>query len=261
MAKKFNIVSRGDNSSEELALLISNKLKSAGWIKANVPDIVLSIGGDGTMLEAFHMYVDCIDEVAFIGLHTGHLGFYTDWKQSEVGELLNCLINKQPKIVEYPLVELTFDDGEEELKYLALNEIYLKSPKKSLICTVYINGEHFENFRGDGLCISTPSGSTAYNKALNGSIVHPALETIQLSEMASVNNNVYRTIGSSIVLPKHHVLEIIVDEFSEDLVLGSDNLTIMDQFTRLKLKVSDKKIKFARYKGSTFWNRVKESFI
>ena len=68
---------------------------------------------------------------------------------------------------------------------------------------VEINGEHFERFRGDGLCVSTPSGSTAYNKALGGAIIHPTL-TIQIAEMASINNRVFRTVGSSLVLPAHH---------------------------------------------------------
>ncbi|MDF2534288.1 MAG: ppnK [Bacillales bacterium] len=261
MIKKFDIVSRGDILSDGLANAIRDRLKYAGWQTYGTPDIVLSIGGDGTMLHAFHKYSDSLDKVAFVGLHTGHLGFYTDWKQADFEELLNHLINDEPTIVEYPLVELTFNDGEEELEYLAVNEIYLKSPKKSLICSVYINGDHFENFRGDGLCISTPSGSTAYNKALNGSIVHPSLEAIQLSEMASVNNNVFRTIGSSIILPKHHTLEIHIEGDSDELVLGADHTVIADNFSKLKLRVSNKKIRFARCKRHTFWNRVKESFV
>src|SRR6478736_5337580 len=69
---------------------------------------------------------------------------------------------------------------------------------------VEIKGQRFETFRGDGLCISTPSGSTAYNKALGGAILHPSLSSLQISEMASINNRVYRTVGSPLVLPQHH---------------------------------------------------------
>ena len=66
----------------------------------------------------------------------------------------------------------------------------------------------FERFRGDGLCISTPSGSTAYNKALGGAIIHPSLKAIQLAEMASINNRVFRTIGSPLIFPGHHNLYV-----------------------------------------------------
>ena len=51
----------------------------------------------------------------------------------------------------------------------------VKSPDVTLVMDVELNGDHFERFRGDGLCMSTPSGSTAYNKALGGAIIHPSL--------------------------------------------------------------------------------------
>ena len=69
---------------------------------------------------------------------------------------------------------------------------------------VEIKGELFETFRGDGLCLSTPSGSTAYNKALGGAIIHPSIRAIQLAEMASINDRVFRTVGSPLILPEHH---------------------------------------------------------
>ncbi|MFX7574872.1 hypothetical protein ABTJ51_19635, partial [Acinetobacter baumannii] len=69
--------------------------------------------------------------------------------------------------------------------YLALNDVTIKGVKGSVQIDVHLNRYHFESFKGDGLCISSPSGSTGYNKSLGGAIVHPSLEMIQLSEMAS----------------------------------------------------------------------------
>ena len=69
----------------------------------------------------------------------------------------------------------------------------------TLVVDVNIRGKHFERF-GDGLCISTPSGSTAYNKALGGALIHPSLEAMQIAE-TSINNRVFRTVGSPLVLP------------------------------------------------------------
>ncbi len=60
---------------------------------------------------------------------------------------------------------------------MALNESTVKSVEGTFVIDVEIRGEHFERFRGDGLCISTPSGSTAYNKALGGAIIHPSLKS------------------------------------------------------------------------------------
>ena len=55
------------------------------------PDVVISIGGDGTLLSAFHHYENRLDKIRFVGVHTGHLGFYTDWRDEEVDDLVISL--------------------------------------------------------------------------------------------------------------------------------------------------------------------------
>src|SRR5699024_2970461 len=134
------------------------------------PELVISIGGDGTFLEAFRRYIHKLDKTAFLGIHTGHLGFYTDWMSDEVEKLVIEIAKTPFHVVEYPLLEVTirFTDEEKEESFLALNETTIKTVEGSVVFDVQIRGEHFETFRGDGLCVSTPSGSTAYNKALGG---------------------------------------------------------------------------------------------
>ena len=90
--------------------------------------------------------------------------------------------------------------GDVNQPILALNESTVKGVEGTLVMDVDIRGQHFECFRGDGLCVLTPSGSTAYNKALGGAIIHPTISAIQLTEMASINNRVFRTVGP-LILP------------------------------------------------------------
>lgn len=78
---------------------------------------------------------------------------------------------------------------------------------------------------GDGLCLSTPSGSTAYNKALGGAIIHPSIRAIQLAEMASINNRVFRTVGSPLLLPDHHNC-VIKPRNDVDFQVTIDHLTL-----------------------------------
>src|SRR5690606_10264647 len=123
------------------------------------PEIVLSIGGDGTLLHAFHRYLHRLDKTAFVGIHTGHLGFYADWKPSELEKLVLSIAKKEYNVVEYPLLEVQVHrQHSDSSTFLALNEATIKSPDVTLVMDVELNGEHFERFRGDGLCISTPSG-------------------------------------------------------------------------------------------------------
>lgn len=256
--KRFNVISRGDILSDGLSLAITDKLVNNGWIHdEETPQIAISVGGDGTMLDAFQLYRKNLHNVSFVGLHTGHLGFYADWKNGQIEEFVNSLLHEEPKIVSRPIVEMEVDGK----LFRAINEVTIKNCTRTFIASVRINGEHFEDFRGDGLCISTPTGSTAYNKSLNGAIVHPLLECIQLSEINSINNNVYRTLGSSIILPKGHVIEVIIP-LEDDIFVTCDRSVIdTKDCKRIQLYVGNQKANFARYRDFTFWNRVKDSFI
>lgn len=261
---KFKIVSKGDKRSNEIKTRIKQYLTDFDLEYDKVePDLVISVGGDGTFLEAFHRYVHRLDCTAFIGVHTGHLGFYADWVPDEVEKLVIDIAKTPFQVVEYPLLEVIIrpESGTSEDRFLALNETAIKTAEGSVVFDVEIKGEHFETFRGDGLCISTPSGSTAYNKALGGGIIHPSLEAIQLTEMASINNRVFRTIGSPLILPKHHTCLL------KPIVNGSFLIAI-DHFTQnytnvksIQCRVAEEKIRFARYRPFPFWDRVRDSFV
>ncbi|MET3728952.1 NAD+ kinase [Fictibacillus halophilus] len=261
---KFAIVSKGDNKSNILTEKIRAYLEEFELVyEEEEPEIVITVGGDGTLLHAFHHYVHRIDKTAFVGVHTGHLGFFADWLPEEVEKLVIHIAKTPFQIVEYPLLEVTvrYIDGLDEKRYLAVNECTVKSVEGSLVMDVEIKGEKFETFRGDGLCISTPSGSTAYNKALGGAIIHPSLASIQLSEMASINNRVFRTIGSPLVLPQHHTC-ILKPVNDVDFHITIDHrFLIQKKVKSIQYRVAEEKIRFARFRPFPFWKRVKESFV
>ncbi|MBH0166104.1 NAD kinase [Fictibacillus sp. 7GRE50] len=261
---KFAIVSKGDNKSNILTGKIRAYLEEFELVyEEKEPEIVITVGGDGTLLHAFHHYVHRIDKTAFVGVHTGHLGFFADWLPEEVEKLVIHIAKTPFQIVEYPLLEVTvrYIDGLDEKRYLAVNECTVKSVEGSLVMDVEIKGEKFETFRGDGLCISTPSGSTAYNKALGGAIIHPSLASIQLSEMASINNRVFRTIGSPLVLPQHHTC-ILKPVNDVDFHITIDHRFLVQKKVKsIQYRVAEEKIRFARFRPFPFWKRVKESFV
>ncbi|OEH91682.1 NAD kinase [Bacillus solimangrovi] len=261
---KFAIRSRGDQSSNGLKMKMKNYLQEFDLIwDEEEPDIVITVGGDGTLLYAFHRYKHRLDKTAFVGIHTGHLGFYADWLPEEAEKLVIELAKTPYQIAEYPLLEtiIRHIDGGKEVVYLALNESTVKTVDGSLVIDVEIKGERFETFRGDGLCISTPSGSTAYNKALGGAIIHPSLESIQIAEMASINNRVFRTIGSPLILPKHHTCMLKPKE-ATDLKITIDHKTIVHKDVKsIQCRVANEKIRFARFRPFPFWKRVRDSFV
>lgn len=261
---KFAVTSKGDSKSNKLVDVIKTYLLDFELeYNEEEPDIVISVGGDGTLLYAFHRYSNRLDKTAFVGMHTGHLGFYADWTPDALEKLVIAIAKTAYEPVEYPLLEVVvhYEGEEKETRYLALNESTVKSIEGTFVMDVEIRGEHFERFRGDGLCISTPSGSTAYNKALGGAIVHPSLEAIQLAEMASINNRVFRTVGSPLILPAHHTCALKPVN-GQKFQISIDHLTILDREVKsIQYRVADEKIRFARYRSFPFWKRVHDSFI
>ncbi|SDI27082.1 NAD kinase [Alteribacillus bidgolensis] len=260
----FAVTSRGDDTSNALQKKIIDYLQEFG-LRHNdeKPDIVITVGGDGTLLQAFHHYHEFLEETCFVGIHTGHLGFYADWKPEEVEKLVIHIAKTPFQVVEYPLLEVVVrhHNGPHADRYLALNECTVKTMEGSLVCNIDIKGEKFETFRGDGLCISTPSGSTAYNKALGGAILHPSLASMQLSEMASINNRVYRTVGSPLIMPQHHTC-LLKPLNDVEMQITIDHKSMVDQSVKsIQCRVAEEKIRFARFRPFTFWKRVKESFV
>lgn len=132
------------------------------------PDIVIAIGGDETLMSAFHKYFDQIDHIGFVGIHTGHLGFYT-WHELTIEKIIETLSQDKIPMTADPLVQatVTLENGEETV-LTGLNEITFRRSIKTIKADVYLNNQLFERFNGDGLCVSTPTGSTAYNKSLGG---------------------------------------------------------------------------------------------
>ncbi|RSK26499.1 NAD kinase [Bacillus sp. HMF5848] len=261
---KFAVTSKGDNVSNSLMQKIKTYLQDFSLeYDEDKPDICISVGGDGTLLYAFHRYRNRLDRTAFVGVHTGHLGFYADWIPEEIEKLVIAIAKTPYQVIEYPLLEVIvrYKDGGKESRYLALNECTVKRAEGTLVVDLEIKGDIFETFRGDGLCISTPSGSTAYNKALNGAILHPSIEAIQITEMASINNRVFRTVGSPLILPSHHTC-MIKPVNADDFSITIDHLNIFHSDVKsIQCRVAHEKVRFARFRPFPFWQRVRESFV
>lgn len=262
--KKVALLASRNPKSEVVSKELWKRLKEENFILTpKNPDIVISIGGDGMLLSAFHKYEKLIDRVRFVGIHTGHLGFYTDYRDFEVENLVENLKLDTGARVSYPIlnVKVKMTDGRiVEMK--ALNEATIKRLSKTMVADIIINNVPFERFRGDGISVSTPTGSTAYNKSLGGAVLHPTIEAMQIAEVASLNNRVYRTLGSSIVVPKKDKI-VIEPKHSDRYSIAVDNKTIIyDNIDCIEYQIDNSKIHFVASPSHTsFWNRVKDAFI
>ena len=247
--KKVSIIRNRKRQSEEVFQQLRYKLRKNNFILTEKhPDIVISIGGDGMLLSAFHKYEHQLDRVRFVGVHTGHLGFYTDYLDSEIDKLV---LN----------VKITFENGETRTMR-ALNEATIKRSDRTMVADLTINGVDFERFRGDGITVSTPTGSTAYNKSLGGAVLHPTIEALQIAEIASLNNRVYRTLGSSVIVPKKDKIEITPTRPGFHIISVDNSTYSYRNIAKVEYQIDNHKINFVASSSHTsFWNRVKDAFI
>ena len=262
--KRIDLIANRKPQSQKVLFELKERLKKNNFILNDKnPDIVVSIGGDGMLLSAFHKYENQLDKVRFVGVHTGHLGFYTDYRDFELDQLVTNLLLDNGAQVSYPLlsVKIFLENGEVK-SFRALNEASIRRADRTMVADVIINHVTFERFRGDGLTVSTPTGSTAYNKSLGGAVLHPTIEALQLAEIASLNNRIYRTLGSSIIVPKKDKIELIPTRNDYHTISIDNSIYSFRNIEKIEYQIDHHKIHFVATPSHTsFWNRVKDAFI
>ena len=144
-------------------------------------DLLISLGGDGTLISlcrrsfAYHKPV--------LGIHAGQLGFLTDIQTDEMSHFIEGLFNGNYRIDTRMMLEISLHVKGKIEKIVAFNDIVLSRSKISHMSTIkaYVDGKLFNSYYGDGLIVSTPTGSTAYNLSAGGPVVYPLTEALILT--------------------------------------------------------------------------------
>ena len=136
-------------------------------------DIVISLGGDGTILRLIHNHPEI--DAPIVGINLGSLGFMADVPVTEIYPTLEELINGHYSIQQRLMMEGCAPQGE---RCFAVNEIVIhRAQNPSLIdLVIHVDGVYLNTFSADGIIVSTPSGSTAYSLAAGGPILTPGLD-------------------------------------------------------------------------------------
>jgi len=229
--------------------------------EANDANIIVSVGGDGAFLQAVRK-TGFRNDVLYTGItRANESGLYCDFNMDNFNEMLDIMQNEEMEVRRFPVINVRVNNGSE---FKSLNEISVRSSIiKSIVIDVFIDDEHFETFRGDGLIVATPTGSTGYNKSVNGAIIDPKIPCFQVSELASINNNRYRTLGSSFILNQNRKLRLSVIQDGNDYpIIGLDNEAYsIRNIKDVTVTLSNDVIKTVKLKNNSFWDRVKRTFL
>ena len=194
--------------------------------KSSKPEVVFTFGGDGTFLDAIHVFGV---KPIYIPINMGTLGFYTSWTSSE----------------------------------FCINEVTIINPINTQILDIFINDYLLERFRGTGICISTPTGSTAYNKSLGGAILSSDKRLFQLVNIAAIDNSKYRSIGNPIIFGDNEKLTLVTEKtnFENTIMTVDRKIYKLDEVDGVEVSLSSEKIRLMVRKDNNFYQRVRKSFI
>lgn len=182
------VIKINDSLSDKTSAKIDNFLTNQGIrviydfseIKEKA-ELVIIVGGDGTILKAARTFVDY--NIPILGINCGRLGFLADLNADKavdiIREILEGSYMKESRLMLSCAAE---KDGKNIYEHLALNDavIHRNYIPKMLLFDVYVDGDLINTQRADGIIVSTPTGSTAYTLSSGGPIVHPSLEVLIL---------------------------------------------------------------------------------
>jgi len=216
MDKKFYIYANDMTKSKALKNKLTNALKKAGCTVTENAKNIIVLGGDGTFVHAYNKYAKKNVKVALI--NTGFVGFYAMDIPATAKNIIK-FFNDEKNFYKPDVVECKTKDAH----YYALNEIVIvASNTVSVDC--YVNNNFLQRFWGSGLCFSTKTGSTGYNKSLNGSILLTQEKLWQMTEMAPLAHAKYISLRNSIVLDEKRTVRLDKIMTSGTLTLTTDGI-------------------------------------
>jgi NAD+ kinase len=183
-------------------------------------DILVSIGGDGTILRAATLVRD--SGIPILGINAGRLGFLATVQKENIDELMQYIIDKNYSLSPRTLLSLESTESIPEIERLnfAMNEISINRKDTTSMITVetYLNGEYLNAYWADGLIISTPTGSTGYSLSCGGPILMPAVESFVITPIAPHNLN-----ARPFVIPDNVEIKLKVSGREEHYLVSLDS--------------------------------------
>ena len=181
-------------------------------------DLILVLGGDGTMIATARMLGD--SEVPVIGVNYGGLGYLAEFRIEELFTALESILAGDYKLEKRVMLAVELRRGDELVtKNRVLNDVVMNKSALARIIQIetYLNDQFVNSFRADGLIVSTPTGSTAYNLSAGGPIIFPTMNAVVITPICP-----FTLSNRPIVVPDNSVIEVRLMTEKEDVALTLD---------------------------------------
>ncbi len=220
-------------------------------ITAEGIDYLLSIGGDGTLLDTLPLVHD--SGIPVIGINLGRLGFLSAAGREDLQQVIDSIFGHRIFLEPRTLIQLELDNF---ASYpFALNEVSIlkELPASMLSISVWIDGEFLNTYWADGLLIATPTGSTAYSLSCGGPIITPNSHSLVITPVANHNLTV-----RPVVVPDTSVIQVEIETKTGRYVLGLDSrVGIMKNRKRMQIRLAPFTLNLGRLPSRTFYTTLR----
>lgn len=181
-------------------------------------DLILVLGGDGTMIATARMLGDT--EVPVLGVNYGGLGYLAEFRIEELYSALESILEGNYRLDTRVMLAVELRRGDEEVtRTRVLNDAVINKSALARIIEIeaYLNQQFVNSFRADGLIVSTPTGSTAYNLSAGGPVIYPSMNAVVITPICP-----FTLSNRPIVVPDDVVIELCLKTQQEDVALTLD---------------------------------------
>ena len=213
-------------------------------------DLLLVLGGDGTILKLVNYLVKA--NVPVIGINAGKVGFLAEFEIFEIEEAVKLIYENKLLIDERLVMKTKFDDQVfYALNELVIQRLYEDTPDKILRVDVAINNEYVDRLDGDGVIVSTPTGSTAYSLSAGGSILAPDINAFSMTPICA-----HSLHNRPLVFSADSKCEITLKSNNCGIFFDGTLIKKLNKDDVITVHKSNKTIKFLRKKDSNFYTRL-----
>ena len=252
------------NTTKTEAVELSEKvrvelLKQGYEVVENNADIIIGFGGDGTLLNLLRENNYKVS-AKYIGVNCGTLGFLQHFNVKDIEEFIRNIHEYEPQTLRFIALGVVGDNVNHT--YIALNEFVIQDAEdKTFRTKVSVEDEFLENYVGSGMIFSTPTGSTALNLSAGGCIVHPQIETIQITPREAIANSKIHCLSKSICIPHKYDVRLQANSDSEVKIYADGQKVYTGNYKELLVFYTDIGLTVLRDKKDSFIKTIREKLI
>jgi len=220
-------------------------------------DVLVSLGGDGTLLDTLALVRD--SGIPVIGINFGRLGFLASINKDEIKKAIDALIQKEYTLDKRTLLSLNSKHGLFGDENFALNDITIHRRDNSamMIIHAYMNDEFVNSYWADGLIIATPTGSTAYSLSCGGPIIFPGSQNFVITPIAPHNLNV-----RPLVIPDDVSLTFEIEARSAKFLVSCDSRTeTVDRSVKITLNKAGFHVNLVRLNNESYLTTLRNKLL